>query len=711
MPKLHAPEIKCSGGLPRCNYCEKTDKTCLYERARKDRLATAKDRNQALVSVLKDLRLRVSDDDRRKIEDVLQDSDDEVESPVSASSSSRASAAHHYQQRSRMNPFASSSSHEPIATETSSTSDQSPLPRLDGIVPEESGDEKGGEQPDIVEAGFLGQISEAQWLQNLRSRTQAVETVLVDSGDSATQLSHAPSPIFDALPTPMSASPLQQISPTNFYLDDEDIKLTNCGNPFDLPQEHTAALLFQCYARTIQGSFPILPVTIEQELHQYYTLLHTGQAIHYPQRWFALVNLVFAIGAKFSHLIQADWRAEDLDHVVYSSRAFHLLSMNDTIVVLSTPELLTAQAAGLFAVYYMTVGHVNRAWVMVGIAMRSAFSLGLHVQHYDHSVSTTQGQNMICIWWSLHSLESLLSSITGRPSSILNENITTPLPDAFASDRKQRAGVVSFDFLNADTNLNLLTQQIISNLYTQRKSAPSWDYLQQTTVSLVADLDKWVVDHIPEFYPWEWNSAHMPQREAFLLKLQYCRLKILTTCPSLRRVERCFEAGVDGFNSLDELGAEACVRAAQDVASLLASEPQIKSLYEKGPWWIIVHNIMQALTVLMIAISCPGHFRDSLPVSCHSVRQLVSFLRGMRETNTLAARAYQFIYSIVKTSKPFIWDDVADAFPDEDIIVLQQPAAGRVDPKYSPWPDNDQPVEALFKYEVDGFGAYHFQVL
>ncbi|CAN9149101.1 unnamed protein product [Alternaria alternata] len=345
-----------------------------------------------------------------------------------------------------MNPFASSSSHEPIAAETSSTSDQSPLPRLDGIIPEESGDEKGGEQPDIVEAGFLGQISEAQWLQNLRSRTQAVETVLVDSGDSATQLSHAPSPIFDALPTPMSASPLQQISPTNFYLDDEDIKLTNCGNPFDLPQEHTAALLFQCYARTIQGSFPILPVTIEQELHQYYTLLHTGQAIHYPQRWFALVNLVFAIGAKFSHLIQADWRAEDLDHVVYSSRAFHLL-------------------------------------------------------------------------------------------------------------------------------------------------------------------------------------------------------------------------------------------------------------------------IMQALTVLMIAISCPGHFRDSLPVSCHSVRQLVSFLRGMRETNTLAARAYQFIYSIVKTSKPFTWDDVADAFPDEDIIVLQQPAAGRVDPKYSPWPDNDQPVEALFKYEVDGFGAYHFQVL
>ena len=91
---------------------------------------------------------------------------------------------------------------------------------------------------------------------------------------------------------------------------------------------------------------------------------------------------------------------------------------------------------------------------------------------------------------------------------------------------------------------------------------------------------------------------------------------------------------------------------------------------------------MQALAVLMIAISCPDRFRDSLPASFHSVRRLVSLLRGMRDTNMLAARAYQFIYLIVKTSEPFVWADVADAFPDEDIMVLQQPAVGKVDPKY-----------------------------
>ncbi|KAI4647246.1 uncharacterized protein J4E79_010397 [Alternaria viburni] len=672
-----------------CRNCHKRRKTG-WRRQLNDLIpsseidsASAKDRNHALVSVLKDLSLRVSDDDRRRIEDALQDSDDEVGSPVSISSSSRASAPQPFSQHSRMHPFAPSSSYVPLGAETSPTSDQSPLPRLDGTVPEDSGDEDGGELPNVVEAGFLGQISEVQWLQTLRSRVQALDTVLLGPPDTTAPLSQPPSPTFTASPTSHAATPLEHIALTNYYLDDEGIKLTDCGNPFELPPEHTAGLLFQCFTQTIQGSFPILPPTIEHQLQQYYTLVRNGQAIHCPEKWFALVNLVFAIGAKFSHLIQAEWRADELDHI----------------------------AAGLFAIYYMTAGHVNRAWVMVGMAMRSAFSLGLHVQQDDQSVSAARRQSMVCTWWSLHALESMLSSITGRPSIIPNEDITTPLPSAVNSDQTQSVPVSNLDFLDADIHLNLLTQQIISNLYTQRRSAPSWDYVQQMTISLCEHLDKWAFEYIPQVHSEDRNPARMQQRDIFLLKLQYYRLKVLTTRPSLRRIERCFQAGTDDFNSLDQSVAESCVQAARDVASLLANEPNVRSLYEKGPWWTIVHNIMQSLAVLMIAISCPDHFRDTLQASVHSTRQLVTSLRSMCDTNMLASRAYQVVYSIVKTSKPYVWADIADAFPDEVIMVLQQPAPAKVDPQYLPWPDNDQPAEALFRYEMDNFGNYHFHML
>lgn len=265
------------------------------------------------------------------------------------SSSSRASAAQHYQQHSHLRPFASSSNYVPFGTETSPTSDQSPLPRLDEVVPEESCDEEGvgAENSDVVEAGYLGQISEVQWLQSLRSRVQAVETVFVGPADVSASLSHPPSPAFATSPTSVPASPVPHVALTNYYLDDDGIKLADCGNPFELPPEHTAGLLFHCFSRTVQTSFPLLPATLEGQLKQYYNLVRNGQAIHCPEKWFALVNLVFAIGAKFSHLIQADWRADELDHVIYLSRAFQLLSMNDTIVVLSTPDLSTTQVTGV----------------------------------------------------------------------------------------------------------------------------------------------------------------------------------------------------------------------------------------------------------------------------------------------------------------------------------------------------------------------------
>ncbi|RAR16439.1 hypothetical protein DDE83_000004 [Stemphylium lycopersici] len=306
-------------------------------------------RNQTLVSVLKDLSQRVSDDDRRRIEDALQDSDDEVGSPASVSSSSRASAAHQYQQLSRMHSFASSSSHVPQATETSPTSEQSPLPRPDDVIPEESGDEKGTELFQVVEAGFLGQMSEVQWLQSLRSRVQASETVFMAPTETSTSMSHPASPSFPQSPAFISVDPNQQGTLTSYHLDDEGIKLVHGGNPFELPPEHTARLLFQCFSRTVQSSFPIVPATLEGQLHQYYSL-----------KWFALINLVLAIGAKFSHFIHADWRADALDHIVYLSRAYQLLSTNDTVFVLSTPDLSTTQAAGLLAIYYMSVGHFNR---------------------------------------------------------------------------------------------------------------------------------------------------------------------------------------------------------------------------------------------------------------------------------------------------------------------------------------------------------------
>lgn len=56
------------------------------------------------------------------------------------------------------------------------------------------------------------------------------------------------------------------------------------------------------------------------------------------------MNLLFAIGAKYSHLIDADWAGDERDHLVYMTRAVHLLGLKDTVMIISGPDLSLVQA-------------------------------------------------------------------------------------------------------------------------------------------------------------------------------------------------------------------------------------------------------------------------------------------------------------------------------------------------------------------------------
>jgi hypothetical protein len=140
-----------------------------------------------------------------------------------------------------------------------------------------------------------------------------------------------------------------QISDTNFYLDDHDIQLLNQENPFYLPTEHQAAALFQCYFRTVHITFPIIPSDIETQLQVYYRSLHSGQPVAFSQIWYAIVNLVLAIGARFSRLANAEWSTDALEESLYFSRAYQLLGLNEIAIVLAPPDLTLVQVKSRYA--------------------------------------------------------------------------------------------------------------------------------------------------------------------------------------------------------------------------------------------------------------------------------------------------------------------------------------------------------------------------
>jgi hypothetical protein len=619
----------------------------------------ATDRNEHLVSLLRDLTGRVDDDDRARIESALNDvsvlssnaqsricfillcpivdvltlpksDDNDYDSPVpgTVGRPSRLQSSS-YSQYSDFSRHQSRSQTSPLPTlykpETNTTS-PAPGTQLFSIhqgsnYDAESLSEYAARSPDTHEAGYLGQICEVQWLRSLKQRLQIPNLV------------------------PPAESP--KPSETNFYLDDNGIRLLNRDNPFHLPPESQATLLSQCYFQTVHVTFPIIASEVESQLQIYYHSVLSGRPVMFPQSWYAVINFVLAIGARFSHITNAEWHLDPLDEMVYISRAFQLLGLNDTGIVLSAPDLPLIQVSpcythlsallivigywasrfllhdywsrqqvsmgpkrvrtlhcpsSLSTMYHTfcrlvfqeglkTANPLDRAWITVGIALRAAVTSGLHTQSKYSSSDPNLNQATLKTWWSLYNLESLLGSMVGRPCMLQGEEVTTPLLSEVTNPQHQKEPIQPrvMAYSDAQVRLAMIAQKTLRKLYTERRTARSWSQIHTVITSLMQELDDWASEVMPQYNETPHAALNYDMKQ-MMLRNQYCRMKILITRPALRRIERCSDAGTEDFTAFDQEAAEACIQTAQDMSALLPENLEVKILYEKSPWWTIIHN-------------------------------------------------------------------------------------------------------------------------
>lgn len=141
---------------------------------------------------------------------------------------------------------------------------------------------------------------------------------------------------------------------------------------------------------------------------------------------------------------------------------------------------------------------------MIGISIRFALAVGLHLRNENPSADRAKKEGLARTWWCLHSIECLVSSITGRPPIIAEEQCTIPLPqnhlknnsrDSSASGRATRirrdcssphapAGSSTSDsdrrtadedqFLLAYIGVTRISQKVLYTLYSPRTAAESW---------------------------------------------------------------------------------------------------------------------------------------------------------------------------------------------------------------------------------------------
>lgn len=126
---------------------------------------------------------------------------------------------------------------------------------------------------------------------------------------------------------------------------------------------------------------------------------------------------------------------------------------------------------------------------MIGISIRLALSLGLHLRNEDPTAEKSKRESLIMTWWSLHAIECLVSSITGRPPIVAVEDCTVSFPTTTLNEqsstsersatRMRRNSYSSTITENrnfvAHIKIALISQKGLLNLYSPRTAAHSWE--------------------------------------------------------------------------------------------------------------------------------------------------------------------------------------------------------------------------------------------
>ncbi|KAF3048120.1 hypothetical protein E8E12_010551 [Didymella heteroderae] len=549
--------------------------------------------------------------------------------------------------------------------------------------------------------GFVGKNSEVQWLR----AAALAQPERADEGPSNFQRrgSYAPS------------LGNEQISAFSYWADSENVDIDFFVDPYDLPALDIAERLLSCYMSKVHDSFPILPrKTFEDQFRKYFTALANGNAPRLSPKWQATLNLVFAIGARYSHLSKASWRADVRDHLIYQARARTFGLSEQTIT--HHPDVPQIQSLGLLSFYWLSIGQVSRAWTIIGIALRFAYTLGLHVRNEDPSATAAKRETLVRTWWSLYSLERTLSVITGRPSIIVDSCCSVPLPmpvteeqisnqmEAVLRMRKSSSASListphtwstgpidpprtpvglgttdanSGSFFKVAVQLSIITQSVLTSLYTASTIVRSGTENQHEMAQLSQRLDRWVLSLPREFnFQDPVNDGNMFSRERLILGFQLCGARMLLGRQCLKPPKQSWREGAE--TSFTRQMGDSCIEAAKMVVDFLPDEPNAHFLYGQGPWWSIVHHLMQAISALLLGLSHPSSTSQDSMLLMHYVKKSIRWLQVMEDST--AERACQVAMSTFETVSRRYPVDVAGMWRMDSVHGSEAPAQHPVDP-------------------------------
>ncbi|KAJ5982701.1 hypothetical protein N7451_012801 [Penicillium sp. IBT 35674x] len=428
----------------------------------------------------------------------------------------------------------------------------------------------------------------------------------------------------------------QSISRMNYFLDDSDFAVDAEVDLSKWPSRAAADFLVHHYFNVIHPTFPAIG---KVAFTSQYRNFHSRPNVRPGSRWRAVLNMIFAVAARHLLLTGDEPSVEFEDHMA-----------------LKHPDLQQVQIEGLMSFYMLSVGHINRSWRIIGVAIRSAITMGINLRNDTKSIHPLSKEARYRLWWALIILEIILCEMTGRPPCTGVNFCTTPLPipnpeedfgdewvmklitdhtvrrtaaistlpnssnasldsTITASVQSEANNRMKFEAKGAaealipnsslcllyTVQLSLLMRDAVTTLYAPTAAQKSWHGIENALCTLNNDAEGWLSRLPAELQFKDLRPGQPFLRQRVGLAFQFYSTKLVIS-------QSCFRPLAEGLSevkpivTLRENMATMCVRMAKSMIDILPDKPDMAYLDNLPPWWIVFHYLMQSIVVLLIEL-------------------------------------------------------------------------------------------------------------
>ncbi|RAL15779.1 transcription factor domain-containing protein [Aspergillus homomorphus CBS 101889] len=461
-----------------------------------------------------------------------------------------------------------------------------------------------------------------------------------------------------------------------------------------LPPRKTADSLMEIYWTFV---FPLYPLVDSITLRDEYARLWTGESSHSDENMLMCTfNVIFALACQLADFIPPEEREASAD--TFFSRAKDLLQFS----LWNTGSAGLIQCLLLMAQYLQSTDSAHQCWIVTGLAIRNAQSLGLHLSQTSARLQNPQEKQLARkIWHGCVLMDRVISMTFGRPSMISKAaggSVPLPaavdeeyIPSASGTDVGQPADRPSvMAFYAKSLELYEIMNDILLSFYNPNPDENPEDVYdfyfdkqtegEYTIFELDRALTKWS-RNLPEHLRGDVSHAYGDNvfyHQSIVLRARFLHVRMLLFRPILSKYCTARDIGVsDPLTSLQDSFPQRialqcstiCVKVAQEVIGLIYGH--IPADATAGPlpaWWYNILYVYTAATVLIAGRLCPAILEEvTEPAIGQSWHHALEILRKYHSYSTSARRcvaALEILYErVVSEGSPTGQEQSAQNLP------------------------------------------------